>query len=92
MIREGWTEEGAGDISTPQILEMRKLLEQMRQVVKERASLSLKRQNEYYNRKTSTRILSAGDQVFVLLPNNRNSLKLEWTEPYKIKRPIGAVD
>lgn len=30
--------------------------------------------------------------MLVLLPNNRNSLKLEWTEPYKIKRPIGAVD
>ena len=41
----GWTgEEGAGEISTPQILEMRKRLEQMREVVKERASMSQKRQ------------------------------------------------
>lgn len=30
--------------------------------------------------------------MLVLLPNNRNSLKLEWTGPYKIRRRMGAVD
>ena len=41
VIRESWTgEEGAGEIYTSQILEMRRLLEQMREVVKERAVIA----------------------------------------------------
>lgn len=93
VIREGWTaEEEAPRIATPQILETRKRMEQMREVVMERATSAQKRQKEYYDRRTSTRTLNVGDQVLVLLPNQHNSLKLEWTGPYKILRRVGEVD
>ena len=93
VIREGWTGEGSdGGIYTPQVLEMRDRLEQMREVVNERALKAQERQKEYYNRKTVRRTLSVGDEVLVLLPNKHNSLKLEWMGPYKVKRQVGEVD
>ena len=67
------------------------MLGQMREVVKERAAIAQEQQKEYYNRRTSPRTLSAGDQVLVLLPNKHNSLKLEWMGPYEIKKRVGAV-
>ncbi len=38
------------------------------------------------------RSLEAGDEVLVLLPMQRNRLKLEWVGPYTVTRKVTLVD
>ena len=93
VLREPWTGDETED--TPavlHILEMRERLEGMSTLVKRAAAKAQQRQKMAYDRSAMSRNLDAGDKVLVLLPMQRNRLKLEWVGPYTVTRKVTPVD
>ena len=93
VLREEWTghRETAVPVAT-HVIEMKKRLAEIAQLVSEHAAKNQEKQKEYYDRGAKSRRFEVGDQVLVLLPTAVNRLKLQWTGPYKIIKKVGAVD
>ena len=94
ILRESWT----GDVENEEtpvaayVVQMRDRLQEMAELVKENAGKAQQRQKRAYDRGSAQRTLQVGHQALVLLPNQRNRLKLEWVGPYKVIRQVTPVD
>ena len=71
---------------------MRDRLQEMATLARENAQRAQCRQKKYYDRGTKMCELDVGDQVLVLLPMDRNRLKLEWSGPASIVEKVIPVD
>ncbi len=93
MVREGWTEERSPEFPVvAHVVQMRDRLEEMMEIVQETTTKAQLNQKRYYDKGTKQRELKAGDQVLVLLPKEKNKLKLKWVGPYKVVRAVTPVD
>jgi hypothetical protein len=59
--------------------------------MKHNAEISQDKQKEYYDRKSSARIFTPGEEVLVLLPSCTTKLLAKWQGPYKILEKTGPV-
>lgn len=74
------------------VLEMRRCLEEMSELVKENVTKAQKKQKIYYGKKSRPQNLKLGDEVLILEPARRSKLQLEWNGPYKVTRRVSEVD
>ena len=92
VLRESWTGDETEDTTAVlHVLEMKERLEGMSTLVK-RAAVKAQQRQKMYDRSAMSRNLDAGDKVLVLLPMQRNLLKLEWVGPYTVTRKVTPVD
>ena len=93
VLKESWTECSAKE--TPviaHVVEMRDRVEEMSKLVKKNVERTQQKQKAVYDRRARPRSLEVGDDVLVLLPMQRNRLKLEWAGPYTVTQKGTPVD
>ena len=73
MLREEWTgdRETAVPVAT-HVIEMKKCLAEIAQLVSEHAAKNQEKQKKYYDRGAKSHRFEVGDQVLVLLPTAVN--------------------
>lgn len=88
VLKEAWVgyEVEKENVSV-HVLEMRRCLEEMSELVKENVTKAQKKQKNYYDKKSSPQNLKVGDEVLILEPTRRSKLQLEcsrikWREGY----------
>ena len=93
VLKEAWVgyEVEKENVSV-HVLEMRRCLEEMSELVKENATKAQKKQKNYYDKKSRPQNLKVGDEVLILEPARRSKLQLEWNGPYKVTRRVSEVD
>ena len=92
VLRKSWTDESKDQgTAVAKVVEMREKLKEMMGLVQVNMERAQERQKRLYDRGTQPHNFAAGEQVLVLLPNPRQSLKLERFGPYKILRVVTAV-
>ena len=93
ILKEVWVGyEGEKENVNIHVLEMRRCLEEMSELVKENVTKAQKRQKNYYDKKFKPQDLKVGDEVPILEPARRSKLQLEWNGPYKVMRRVSEVD
>ncbi len=93
ILREEWEPSDTTDASVAShVLHMRERFEKMSEVVHENMEAAQKRQKCWYDRTVRQRKLKDGDHVLVLLPTSMSKLLAQWQGPYRVVRPVGAVN
>ena len=93
VLRDSWTGERSEEIPVAaHVIRMRDQLQEMTDLVQEKAVEVQKKQKRCYDKGSKERELKVDDEVLVLLPEATNKLKLEWVGPYRISRKTSPVD
>ena len=93
ILRESWTGESEAEVPVAAyVVEMRDRLQEMSALVRDTAQQAQRRQKQNYDRRAKVRTLQPGEKVLVLLPKQKNKLKLEWVGPYTVLRKMSDVD
>ena len=93
VLKEAWIDYKVGkENASVHVLEMRRFLEEMSELVKENVTKAQKKQKNYYNKKSRPQNLKVGDEVQILDPTRRSKLQLEWNGPYKVMSRGSEVD
>ena len=82
VLRDSWTGERSEEIPVAaHVIRMRDQLQEMTDLVQEKAVEVQKKQKRCYDKGSKERELKVDDEVLVLLPEATNKLKLEWVGP-----------
>ena len=86
IIRNSWINDPDKyvELSDEYVEEIKEKLIEFRKKAEENISDSQRSQEKYYNKNTKLREFKENEEVWVLLPNKKNSLILEWQGPYKV--------
>ena len=68
------------------VLETRKRLTQMQEIVHENLKGTQEKQKKLYDRQSSRRLLGLGDKVLVLLPTPGSKLEMKWQGPFIVSK------
>ena len=83
VIKETWSEgSSSGDNLITHVLEIRRRLATMQQVVRENLKEAQGKQKRLYDVHSSKRRLEVGDKALVLLPTPGSKLEMKWQGPF----------
>ena len=89
VIKETWLDPKPDKTNLiSHVLEIRRRLASMQQVVKENMGKAQGKQKSLYDLHSSKRRLEVGDKVLVLLPTPGNKLEVKWQGPYEITKVL----
>ena len=89
VIKETWSEgSSSGDNLITPVLEIRRRLATMQQVVQENLKQAQGKQKRLYDIHSSKRRLEVGDKALVLLPTPGSKLEMRWQGPFKVTRAL----
>ena len=89
VIKETWSEgSSSGDNLITHVLEIRRRLATMQQVVRENLKEAQGKQKRLYDVHSSKRRLEVGDKALVLLPTPGSKLEMKWQGPFKVTRVL----
>lgn len=65
-------------------IELQSRLKQTLEIVKNEVVKAQGKQKSYYDKRTKPKDIHPGDEVLVMLPTQRNKMKMQWKGPYKV--------
>jgi hypothetical protein len=85
LITDAWIgKEAVQKNAISYVLETRRRLSEMRNIVQENANKTQAKQKQIYDQRSSHRKFDIGDKVLVLLPTPGSKLESKWQGPYTI--------
>ena len=89
VIKETWLEKRPNTSNlTSYVLEMRKRLTTMQEVVQKNLSQAQSKQKRSYDVRSSNRHFDMGDKVLLLLPTPGSKLEIKWQGPYTVTKVL----
>ena len=89
VIKETWSEgQSSEENLITHVLEIRRRLATMQQVVQENLKQAQGKQKRWYDTHSSERRLEAGDKALVLLPSPGSKLEMKWQGPFTVTRAL----
>ena len=89
VIKETWLEDRPDKSNlTSYVLEMRKKLATMQEVVQKNLEKTQAKQKQMYDKHSTKRKFDVGDKVLVLLPTPGSKLEEKWQGPYTITKEL----
>ena len=89
VIKETWLEGPSSEENLiTHVLEIRRRLPTMQQVVQENLKQAQGNQKRWYDSHSSEQRLEAGDKALVLLPTPGSKLEMKWQGPFKVTRSL----
>ena len=89
VIKETWTERtSAEDNLITHVLEIRRRLATMQQVVQENLKRAQGKQKRVYDTHSTKRRLEVGDKALVLLPTPGSKLEMRWQGPFTVTKVL----
>jgi len=89
VIKEAWLEKRPDRSNmTSYVLEMRKKLSTMQQVVQKNLDKAQGKQKQIYDAHSSRRKFDVGDKALVLLPTPGSKLEVKWQGPYTVTKVL----
>ena len=88
VIKEVWTPTKVAEDYLSYVLESRKWLIQMQEIVQENLKITQAKQKKLYDQQSSRRQLNLGDKVLVLLPSSGSKLEMQWQGPFVVSKVL----
>ncbi|KAI3382150.1 hypothetical protein SNEBB_003688, partial [Seison nebaliae] len=94
IVKELWTEEREGEVrNTYQyVIELGDRLKETCALARENLKDSAVKYKHHYDKKTRPREMKEGEEVLLLLPEEKNKLLLAWRGPYKIVKKTSPTN
>ena len=70
------------------VLETRKRLKQMQEIVHENLKGTQEKQKKLYDQRSSRRFFNVGDKVLILLPTPGSKLEVKWQGPFTVSKVV----
>ena len=87
VLRDLWEDKNLSDdnrSSFQYVIELKDKLSESAQLASRNADISAGRYKCYFDVRSQNRTFQAGDEVLVLLPDNRSKLLMAWSGPYRV--------
>ena len=87
ILKELWTgkcEESDTRTVYEYVIDLQERIEKTCQLARQELSKAQVKQRTYYNKKACDRSFEAGDEVLLLLPNDKNKLLMQWKGPFVV--------
>ena len=85
-VKHAWVSSKISKDYLDYVLETRKRLTQMQEIVHENLKGTQEKQKKLYDRQSSRRLLGLGDKVLVLLPTPGSKLEMKWQGPFIVSK------
>ena len=95
ILKELWTgkcEESDTRTVYEYVIDLQERIEKTCQLARQELSKAQVKQRTYYNKKARDRSFEAGDEVLLLLPNDKNKLLMQWKGPFVVLEKKNAMD
>ena len=94
ILKELWTGKHNEDVKLTYeyVVDLRDRLESTCELAGQELAKASKRHKKYYDTRTKDRKFEIGDKVLMLLPTDKNKLKLQWKGPFDVIKKVAKHD
>ncbi len=95
ILKELWTgqkNEEEVKLTYEYVVDLRDRLESTCDLARLELAKASKRHKQYYDTRTRDRKFEVGDKVLMLLPTDRNKLKMQWKGPFVVIKKVAKHD